>query len=405
MKNNKLMRMRRKIQESRRCQIRNKMNVEKRAEVSGPVVIPTVNRLSGFAVERKPHGQDTCSVQVCGLHTFDEGLSFYKILEAFNVYVDAVGMSPSQVDRMLVVISPVKTFIYVNEKFSAMARCRLKKSCSKGQMLFTDDIVDAEGLSLEHIEVPANSGFLLLMSSGWRKGMCFDLRALMPEPLSTSQESRSYIEKMGGMLLSHLWFTERSLITSSQWDQIIDMGWFPFSMMTEICWNSLFDTIIHGENTGHAEELIHKSFLENIDGRIQSWESNKYLKGHFEFLNDAVDLYRQEKWAPSISIALPRVEGILRKAFGISGCKTGPLLEALDAEMLGREHSKSLLFPRQLRDYFEKNIFPYTDFNEERLPLTRHTTAHGLAGYDQFTRKHALTILMLIDHLLYCMPA
>jgi hypothetical protein len=49
-------------------------------------------------------------------------------------------------------------------------------------------------------------------------------------------------------------------------------------------------------------------------------------------------------------------------------------------------------------------FFRFAQFSDADLPNSRHTLAHGLVASGKLTRKEALTLLLLIDHILYCVP-
>ena len=75
-----------------------------------PVIVPTRVVPAGFPPIDVPPGHYFW-LEVCGFHTFDEGLQFYTILGAFNEYVRHVKLLESYVDHMLVCISPKETHI------------------------------------------------------------------------------------------------------------------------------------------------------------------------------------------------------------------------------------------------------------------------------------------------------
>lgn len=162
--------------------------------------------------------------------------------------------------------------------------------------------------------------------------------------------------------------------------------------------------IRHDEDLSSHEEAIHNAFLEKIETRLECWQIHQQLKRHAPFFAEAIDSYRNEKWASCFSVAIPRIEGMLRDAFQLNTIKSSVLLDALGTELRNREHERSLLFPDQLLKFCQKNIYPTTPFDNPDLPSTRHTALHGVVDYSKITRKCALTTLLLVDHLLYCMP-
>jgi len=364
----------------------------------------TERPLAGFAAERCSTIDTHVRVEMCGFHTFDEGLAFYKMLEAFDPFLQNCRVRASSVESVLVVSTQGKSYVYLNNSLPIIGRMRVKRACGKGEAISRDDVADIAQLEFPGIIPPDKAGFLFLISAGWRRGICFDFRALTPNTQVSSRDSFEFVKRLGGIVLAHLLFTEKFLLTPDDWAKVISVGWFPFICLPINLWESLFDAIKNEENTEEQEDQIHHFLLGVLTDRFISWSKNKHIQTHVSFLSDAVDAYKNGKWAICISSALPRIEGMLRQAFGAMTGKNAAVMEAMQEKLSQREHSRSLLFPEKLRDYFETVLYPYTTFNDSDLPATRHTHAHGLVEYERLGRKQALTLLLLIDHIMYCLP-
>ena len=373
-----------------------------------PIVIQTRGARAGICMEYVAEGH-LATIETCGFHAFDEGLMFYNILESFNEYVQAAKLSPSMVDHMLVVISPTETQIYANEKLPYGAMVRVKGRLHAGQPVYKDSIAGCTKLDFpDGIDLPPNSGFMLLISVGWRRGVCFDLRPLAPTSANkvSTEEAFEQLKVYGGMLLSHLLFTERFLLTPDDWEQLIASGWFPFLLIPDREWERLVSAIRAGASLDTHEGKIHSAFLQAVDTRLEEWCASPHFECDNNFLRDAVDLYKLGKWAPCVSLLLPRIEGLLCRAFGIpETIKSKDFLAKLEEDLKQRETSRSLLFPKRFVQFMKNAIYPYTDFANPQLPATRHTIGHGRVEYEAVnSRKLALTTCLLIDNLLYCMP-
>ncbi len=367
-----------------------------------PVVVPTGQIKVGFNVSPLQQGEEGF-IETCGYHTFDEGLDFYRILEVFNEYVKCTGLSPSSIDRILVCISKEKTYIYANDQLPMTARMRLKRAVNAEETIFKDDIAGIERLDFPNLQPPADCGFLLLISAGWRRGMCFDLRSVTLDSKTSSKEAFDSIKQMGGLVLAHLNFTEKFLLSNKDWGKVLDKGWFPFVFLPHNLWENLFTSITNNWSLQKSEEMIHDRWLTLCDDRLESWRSNEYFTNHTEFFSKAVSAYKEQDWLTVVSVAAPRVEGLMRMAFD-SWHKQQKIIDRLTEHIKQQEHNRSLLFPDRLRQYLNKVFFRFTKFQKGNLPATRHTLAHGLVSSDSINRKEALTLLLLIDHLLYCMP-
>ena len=232
-----------------------------------PVVVPTRQVLAGFPASDAPPGSYLW-LEVCGYHTFDEGLHFYTMLEAFNEYVRHVGLIPSCVDRMLVCVSRTETHIYANNHLPMIARMRAKRSIKAGEAAFRDDIAGIDRVDFPGVCPPAGCGFMLLVSVGWRKGMCFDLQPAFPAPDATMEEAFERIKTFGGMVLAHLHFTERFLLSNKDWGRVLQAGWFPFVFLPHDLWQGLFTSIRNGWDLRRDQQKIHERWMQSCDDRL-----------------------------------------------------------------------------------------------------------------------------------------
>jgi len=342
-------------------------------------------------------------MEVSGYHAFDEGMHFYALLDAFSQYVRSAGLVESHIEHMLVCVSPTETHIYANDELPLIARMRPKRSVKAGEAVLRDDIAGIDRVEFPGVSPPAACGFLLLVSVGWRRGMCFDLEPLAGDSRVTSQEAFARLKRMAGMVLTHLHFTERFLLSNRDWGKVFTAGWFPFIFLSQGLWNCLFASIRNGWDLSQDEQKIHDSWLGSCDDRLVCWRANRHFEHHMEFFERAIDAYKKDDWLTVVSVATPRVEGLLRLAFGAWG-KLDKAIDKLAENVKRQEHAKSLLFPDRLRLYFEKIFYRFTKFSLQGLPVTRHTVSHGVVSADKITRKEALTLLLLIDHVHYCMP-
>lgn len=373
--------------------------------VARPVVLPRQGeRFVGFTTHFTPKNA-TCDVEVSGFHTFDEGLSFYTMLDAFTPFLVRAGLRPPAVANALVILTPESDLVYAEQNFPIAMKVTAKKPFGAGEPVAIDDIARVSELKFPGIDPPPDSGFMLLLSHGWRRGMCFDFRSLHPPTDVTSAESFKLLQEFGAAVMSHLYYTEKFLLTPEDWNMVVAVGWFPFIALKAKTWEILMGTIRYGADLDEVEDIIHQEFVKLLDIRVDSWAKHAIIGVHSKFLKDAVDAYRVEKWASVVALALPRVEGMLREACGNMAATNSKFLDSLHEKLTEREHSRSLLFPDQLRRYFEEVVFPFTRFTDSGLPATRHTVAHGVVGYEELGRKQALTTLLLIDHLLYCIPS
>jgi hypothetical protein len=87
---------------------------------------------------------------------------------------------PPSIDHMLVVIRPdLSGIAYVNE-LRIQVMVRLNRAVEAGAPVYRDDVTEVTFVDLG-VEVPPESGVILVRSSGWRRSLFFDLGPLVPE--------------------------------------------------------------------------------------------------------------------------------------------------------------------------------------------------------------------------------
>ena len=92
----------------------------------------------------------------------------------------------SLIDNLLIIIKPnLNAIAYINE-LHPIANVRVGRAVAAGEPLFVSDILDVLEFNLG-VEVPEDSGFVLVRSHGWRKALFYDLH-----PLGANPKPREY---------------------------------------------------------------------------------------------------------------------------------------------------------------------------------------------------------------------
>ena len=120
----------------------------------------------------------------------EDGNDFISHVEAvwgyFAPALRPLKLHPSQIDHFLAVIDRNKTAtVYCNE-LQQRALVQAKRPVEAGQNVFRDDIANIEELVFHNssgtqIDIPPDSGLVLILSAGWRKCLYYDFEALLPE--------------------------------------------------------------------------------------------------------------------------------------------------------------------------------------------------------------------------------
>lgn len=365
-----------------------------------PVTFEVDRQWGGFAMDRvRPN--ETGRMEVVGFHSFDEGIPFYKLVDNFNGLAHRAGVLPSMVDRMLVILEPRRTTLYMNDMIEISLLVRARRRIKAFEPVGMKDFAGIERVALHNVTVPKNAGFILLLSHFWRKAFFFDFRPLLPDqPVPIDCD----VEVVGGQLLSHLVYTEYFLLSDAQWDVTIAAGWFPFMHLVGDLWDSLLHSIRNGEDLTYAESQIYDSFAKVLDTKVDDWIKKSILRDEEPFLSRAVDAFKKKDWVTVISLISPRIEGIIRRSLGSYGKHDKMVADLENTITAAVPHDRSLLFPKQLARYFRQTFLQFVDFSASSGTLNRHTVAHGMVPGKSIDQSHGLRIMLLLDHLYYCLP-
>lgn len=102
---------------------------------------------------------------------------------------------------------------------------------------------------------------------------------------------------------------------------------------------------------------------------------------------------------------MPLIEGILSDVNG-GFAKHKKTIQLFCENTRNRTTPKSLLFADELQRYFRKTLFVDTEFNSPDADTrpSRHTIGHGVVSPLAINSIVATRLLLLVDHLFYCLP-
>jgi hypothetical protein len=183
---------------------------------------------AGYAVEHAYKG-DRVKIVVREFTSSEDGELFVSRLEGLpseilRLLPPDANILPSMIDHLLVIIRPdLETVVYVNECRIGV-RIRAARTIQAGDYVRDDDIVDIETLRFDGVEIPVDAGVLCVFSSGWRKGLFFDLT-----PLHPAYRVGDYsLERVLGSYFAYLLNQTVFKLDESHWRLLFDQGWFPF---------------------------------------------------------------------------------------------------------------------------------------------------------------------------------
>ncbi len=370
-----------------------------------PIEIDYGGTPAGYAAEDAAKGEQLKVISF-DFSSSEDGDIFIKRLEGLpaeilNKIPPASRPLESQVDNMLVIYKPDgKAVIYVNE-IAPKALIRVKRDIAPGELVFESDIADIARIEFpDGIQIPPDCGLLYLFSIGWRKGLFFDLNPLYGE-------NRSYdLGKLLASMHSYLKFQHIFRVTDSEWDALLNHGWFPFISLKRSSIERLFWSARNDRDYRELVDIVANDFDEKLDARLSGWKRNEFAKAHIEFLERAVQHYRNADYISASALIYPQIEGLMRsfyRAQRLSAKQTqNALADSIVAPTEKNSHGYSMLLPTHFTRYLKEVYF--RDFNPDApVGVSRNTVSHGVATAAELDKKASLVGLLLIDQILYYM--
>jgi hypothetical protein len=364
---------------------------------------------AGYALEGASKAGDRLKVAVREFTSSEDGELFISRLEGFpsdllNLLPADVRPLPSAVEFMLAVIWPnQRADIYLNEgKISALVR--VGRSIQAGEAVSVDDIVDILKLQFEGINVPPEAAVICILSSGWRKGLFFDL-----SPLGRERPRREYdLWDVLGSYFAYLTNQALFKLDEAKWGVLFQQGWFPFVSLPKRLVGRITQAVRDGGSIDRDVGLVCEA-IRAIEPQIrQRWTKAEILSPHLPLLLHALDKFVEGDYISATGLLYPRIEGIMRSVHGAigspSGLKSPSLSSAAVSAWADRIHEFSWLLPNKFKTYLERVYF--AEFSPgQAAPMSRHSVAHGVASAGDFNQKNACIGVLIVDQLVFLLPA
>lgn len=340
----------------------------------------------------------------------EDGDSFIARLEDYPSHVlRLVGspvIKPSTVDHFLFLIKrDGECTVYVNE-LALMAKTRIRKNVSKGDPIYSDDILDIEELRFEGVDIPKDVGIFVLLSDGWRKGMYFDLGPLWNPPIERNYD----ISKLLGGYFNYLTYQQIFKITEKDWEALLALNWFPFVGLNTSTITELLNYVRSGWDPDELVGKIYVETAERVQVFLEHWRRSQVLSPHRDILTRAVERFEARDFISCVSILYPRLEGLLRSVANHTGetnFNQGNLAAAPAKAHGSSPNSYSRLLPQRFREFLSRVFFKSFDPSDPRgsTDTSRHTVAHGVAAEDGFNQKASLLAILMVEQVAYHLPA
>lgn len=363
----------------------------------------TVENMVGFAVETAQSGE-MAKIQTRGSLVSDSPLFYTYIDQISGIFLKTVLVG--HVFQFLVLIhEKLSADLYLND-LPVKVLMMTKRDIKKGEVVTTNDIADIQQLSFEGINIKDTDKVIYCFKVGWKFALFFDLDR--EDPLNVPA-----MEAELGALHRYLSFQYVYDILESKphFELLLKDGWFPFIEILASEFKELSQAYKNlPDPQARVQEIVAK-FNERRIGRIvNKWWSKELFSEKRAILESGIQSYLSDDakgFIACIKILLTEIEGIIRlHYFKETGKGKDVHIPDLINHVFDKGRSKtgseaSLFFPRDFLYYLKEAIFPQFDLEKGNIALSRHTSSHGVAKVEDYSKIRAVQVILILDQLYF----
>jgi hypothetical protein len=365
----------------------------------------------GFVTENSEPGQGAWIL--CRSFLTSEEEDFYTYIDPITYnYLKKAGIRDSQTYTFLILHHEDSSVdIYVNE-LPICVEFMAKRDVQKGESVMTNDIADIRRLQFQGIDIKNTDNIIFCFKSGWKFGLFFDL---------TYQDFKSPkldLEKLYLDLGTHYKrlsfdYLYKVIENVGHFDDMRKDGWFPYVELIGVDYKELSKAYVDKLSFPQVVNKLLESFEKKRIDRISSkwWRSPIYYKKK-KLLTAGLNAYLQnneEGFINCIKTLYSEIEGILRllhvEELNKDTNSTAELTALLALKGSQRSKGKDpMLFPDFFQSFLQEYLFPRFDLIKNEVGLSRHTSGHGVAEPDAYTKLRALQAILILDQIYFFIP-
>lgn len=362
-----------------------------------------VEKLAGFVVETSKKGE-MVKVQARGSLFSDDPIFYTYIDHITGIFLNKVFVN--SVHQFLILIhDDLSADLYLNN-IPTKVLMMPKRDVKKGQVVSANDIADIEKLSFDRIIIKDTDKVIYCFKVGWKFGLFFDL----------NWEEGLDIEAMHtelGALYRYLSFQYVYDIIESKphFDLLLRDGWFPFIEIIGSEFKKLSDVYQNlPDPQSRIQALISKFDKKRIECITKKWWNKQIFSDKKSILETGIESYLSDDkkgFIACIKTLLPEIEGIIRlHYFKETGKGKDVYVPELISHIVDRGRIKSgsdlsLFLPRAFFVYLKKSVFSQFDLEKGDISLSRHTSSHGVAKAEDYTKAKAFQMILILDQIYF----
>ncbi len=364
-----------------------------------------VEDLAGATLENATGGQQV--KVLCRASLTSDDHDFYAYAEQISdIFFSRASVSTNNVFKFLVLIHrDLSADLYIND-FPVTIDIMSKRALKKGEAITQNDIADIRGLHFAGIKVVETDKVIYCFKVGWKFGLFFDLNR--SKELDINEMSLAL-----GALHRYLSFqyVYEVLESEVQSEEMLRDGWFPFIEIIGGEYKTLCDAYKNKFSFADRINTVVDSFDKTrMDKITNKWWTNQIFRDKRTIIEAGVNAYLcgdNGGFINCIKNLSTEIEGIIREKYSLDTSKENMIsLAALLSHLIDKGRTKagsdeSLFLPRPFFKYLTDVIFANFDLASRKIALSRHSSSHGVARADDYTRVRALQMILTLDQIYF----
>lgn len=364
--------------------------------------------LAGFSTGNAKPGENTMILVKAAL-TSDDDLFYRYIDQISDMYINRLAIMRDHVCHLLVIIHfDHSVDIYMNSDVKAVVEMISKRAITEGYNITIDDIADIKRLKFQDTQILDSDKIIYCFKVGWKFGLFFNVSTDAKHKLDLDALYFELGNLYRTLRFEHVYKTIEANQLSSN---MMNDGWFPF---IDIIGNDYKELVeIYNSDIELKSRTLEwtNRFTETRLHRItEKWWTKNVYRDKKQILLAGIESFNIGKkggYINCIKNLITEIEGVLRNEYYIAtnkGNKVGmkELCEHLMSEAQNKtKNTDSLFLPTMFIKYLNDVVFANFNLENGNISLSRHSSAHGVADQNDYSREKALQMILILDQMYY----
>jgi len=241
---------------------------------------------------------------------------------------------------------------------------------------------------------------------GWKFGLFFDLDRRQPLALDDL-----YLKI--GALYRYLRFqyVYNLIETKSHYEEMLKDGWFPFVSLLGSESRSLIELYKNKfDFNSKIDRFVDTFDKARLDRIINKWWNKEIFKEKQSILQAGIDSFLEKSnkgYINCIKNLYSEIDGIIRILYFRDSDKDKRItIQKMLGYILKRAREKggddlSLLLPYKFFEYLKDVAFADFDLENDKVILSKHSSSHGVAQPELYTKMKALQAILILDQIYF----